>query len=487
MHHLPHRSRRPHHSLLQSGLAQILRAKALQENRHLSFLAVEDPLMQALNAGLKNCECGKPFMAGVEGIPDVGLQCLALLQRYYDALAHGRHDEAESIRRNKLEQSPCDVHGWVRTLLEYMDYYDIKKRQPHYVTWKTLDDFVYPLPETGKNGKTLTIGILGDWGTGTPGAETVLQDLMQYQPDLILHLGDIYYAGMPDECHHNFLAILCKYAPLTPIYTLPGNHEYFSGGDGFYSVLPKLNQLPDFKWVKQQQAGFFCLKNSWLHIQGMDTGYGAHNFPKEMTEPAPQLHPKEAEWQVHQIRESLKDDPGRRMILLSHHQPYSAYADVDKVPKSTGGHPQLERFPLNRYLLELFKEPLANRKITAWLWGHAHVYESYNSPIKLPDPINAEYHVLGRCLGNSGFPVLTSEAPYTVKSEALDQYVNHDPAHRTGISKDGEIYNHGYVVLELSPAEGRARYYEVDGGNAQPLGLKNEDVLYQAAQAVTVG
>jgi 3',5'-cyclic AMP phosphodiesterase CpdA len=53
----------------------------------------------------------------------------------------------------------------------------------------------------------------------------VLDQLMQLEPDLIVHLGDIYYAGTIDECRTNFLvpiqAAREKYGR-----NIPGNHDY---------------------------------------------------------------------------------------------------------------------------------------------------------------------------------------------------------------------------------------------------------------------
>lgn len=47
------------------------------------------------------------------------------------------------------------------------------------------------------------------------------------------------------------------------MFSLPGNHDYFSGGDGFMWALKQLNQ----------QASYICLENdNWCFI-GIDTAY----------------------------------------------------------------------------------------------------------------------------------------------------------------------------------------------------------------------
>lgn len=46
--------------------------------------------------------------------------------------------------------------------------------------------------------KNAKIGIIGDFGTGLPDSLALLNDLIvNKQADIILHLGDVYYAGTP--------------------------------------------------------------------------------------------------------------------------------------------------------------------------------------------------------------------------------------------------------------------------------------------------
>ena len=46
--------------------------------------------------------------------------------------------------------------------------------------------------------KNSRIGIIGDFGTGLPDSINLLNDLIINKgADIILHLGDVYYAGTP--------------------------------------------------------------------------------------------------------------------------------------------------------------------------------------------------------------------------------------------------------------------------------------------------
>ena len=50
----------------------------------------------------------------------------------------------------------------------------------------------YKVPENAK------IAIIGDYGTGLPDSINLLKDLIvNKRVDVILHLGDVYYAGTP--------------------------------------------------------------------------------------------------------------------------------------------------------------------------------------------------------------------------------------------------------------------------------------------------
>ena len=45
-----------------------------------------------------------------------------------------------------------------------------------------------------------TVAIIGDWGTGTAEATALLGQVASHNPDVLIHLGGIYYSGTPAEC-----------------------------------------------------------------------------------------------------------------------------------------------------------------------------------------------------------------------------------------------------------------------------------------------
>jgi predicted phosphodiesterase len=293
------------------------------------------------------------------------------------------------------------------------------------------------------------VGILADWGTGEPEAIAVLDQLMRQDPDLIVHLGDIYYAGTHDECLANFLAPVNRarqqYQRSIPVYTIPGNHDYYSGGTAFYDMLPQLN--PGIPSAAAQTHSFFCLRNESWQLQCMDTGYNDHDLMR-LADDITRLQDAEAAW--HQ--EQLAQAGTRRVILLSHHQLFSAFATIG--PGNAGYQ--------NPYLSKNLSDwrSAGAPGIVAWLWGHEHLLEVY----AVPDGDGGGLPVLGRCVGYGAFPVFNNAGSYT-PSPSSPIALEPVPAFPNGFvqtSNDDEVYRNGYVMLTLGAGSGTAAYFEVD-------------------------
>src|SRR5207249_3597358 len=124
------------------------------------------------------------------------------------------------------------------------------------------------------------VALIGDWGTGMDDAREMLTELIRLSaPHIIVHLGDVYYSGTPPEAAFNFLAAIdrsCVDAGLParlPVFNIPGNHDYYSGGLGFYQTLDRAND-----GHMRQSASYFCLRTSddrWQFV-GLDTGRHDH-------------------------------------------------------------------------------------------------------------------------------------------------------------------------------------------------------------------
>ena len=127
-------------------------------------------------------------------------------------------------------------------------------------------------------------------------------------------------------------------------------------------MIPLLNQsIVGEQWV--QNHSFFCLRNDSWQLQGMDTGYNDHDLLK-VVDDTTSLRDDEAAWHEAQVAGS----GGRKIILFSHHQLFSAFATIGPSPPKTF---------INPSLLANLTDWQAKGQIVAWLWGHEHLLEVY--------------------------------------------------------------------------------------------------------------
>ncbi|HEX2195414.1 MAG TPA: hypothetical protein VHJ76_00690 [Actinomycetota bacterium] len=128
--------------------------------------------------------------AGAEGTIE---DCVRLVAELWLAKLRGHHDEARRLE-DELRFGTCDPR-WLEVIVEYEEHF-ARGRPIPYVTYRSIDDFVLEvLPEDS------TVALVGDWGTGTDAACDLLQEIAAHDPDVLVHLGDIYYSGTLREAH----------------------------------------------------------------------------------------------------------------------------------------------------------------------------------------------------------------------------------------------------------------------------------------------
>jgi hypothetical protein len=216
--------------------------------------------------------------------------------------------------------------------------------------------------------------LVGDWGSGVPDALKLarmmwtgyLQPLLGQRDLHVVHLGDVYYAGLQREYRHRFLShwpVPLGYEKHVASWCLAGNHDMYSGGYGFFAM------LTDPRFAGQNQASYFLLENDSWQIFGLDTSFDPRDFRGNIGE----LYGEQAAW-VARTRDAAST---KKCVMLTHHQPFCAYATIKE--------------HLDRRL-----RPIRHaNQIDAWFWGHEHLCAVY-------DPHdNVRYPVL---LGHGGFP-----------------------------------------------------------------------------------
>lgn len=346
--------------------------------------------------------------AATEDIGSTVRYCASLARNYAVAKIEGREADADHYHALLTQKmGDCDP-SWSETAIKYAEFLASKKQIPYRVH-QNLGDFVID----GKLPDKARVALVGDWGTGQNEAKTVLAQIARKSPDVVIHMGDIYYSATDFEVQSYFYQIWQNTLDLakTATFTLSGNHDMFSGGAPYYKLLDQLGQ----------PASYFCLRNNCWQFLAMDTGY--YDGKPGGTEPT-YLHDTEVTW----LADKIQNRGDRRTILLSHHQLFAAFEDI--CGKSINEKLQAQVAPL-----------LPDTDM--WFWGHEHnlvIYQKYLG-------------VLGRCIGHGAFPIGIGEIPPTPKFPQV-------PLEPVTLGDNGTFYNHGYVILDLAGSTAEVSYYQ---------------------------
>jgi hypothetical protein len=304
----------------------------------------------------------------------------------------------------------------------------------HYLASKNFPRVPFPHHQDVKDtvmsiADKVTFAIAGDWGTGLPVSETVARRMVapDVNPDHTIHLGDVYYAGAPDDVRNNFLnpAGCCwpKGTSLTaPCFALNSNHDMYSGGQGYFGVTLKNSQFQ-----AQKGLSYFALENTnWLVI-GLDTGYFAPDrlFQLGLLDETYQLPWLRALW-------SHARETHRRIILLSHHDG----VDVDR---------RTNEVQWKHQLWDQVIDAMDGIGPAYWYWGHVHAGIVFK-PLPTPNDGN----VRARCVGHGGIPFEPYKSAVgfgdgTVGAEWVENRLAHD-------DDEGRRALDGFAVVRLDGA-----------------------------------
>ena len=427
--------RSPAVSLWQSAIDEVL---AQQQANQPQVLGDEPPppssqapiMLQAV-AAAEAILSGQPVPPAVLGIPVE--DCAQLYLKLILAQARGDDRQVAQLK-HQIEFSTCDPL-WAKCFVEYEKFRMFSTGQIPYRRYQSLDDYILPL--TGKNPAAIKIALIADWGTGEPPAQHLLAEVGRQAPDVLIHLGDIYYSGTSREVQERFLTV-CQQTPglNIPSYTLAGNHDMYSGGQGYYWLLDQLGQ----------PASYFCLRNDDWQLLAMDTGLHDAD-PGMVISNLTYLDEQELAWQ----RDKIANAGGRKTILLSHHQLFSASGGVGNTP---AGKP----LALNPRLYDAFADVLG--QVALWMWGHEHnlvVYDEYAGLKR------------GRCNGSAAVPTLVAQNPYTPDPNLVLPAGQSAPPIMSAscrLGDNGEFYYHAYAMLTLKGKAADISYYQIPGENA---------------------
>ena len=429
----------------QSALHSVL---GQEENDVAESLSSEHP---AMIASCEACEQLKArLMAGEDNDIAQAVTTKSLVascaHMYVGLIAAKVMGNTERVREleSEIRFSVCDPL-WAKTLFEF----DNNHKDIPYRHYESLDDFVMPL--VGRQGNVDTdkvkIAFLSDWGTGTPLAKNVMRCIAEQQPDILIHLGDVYYSGTKSEMKRHFLDIVRNYLPAdTQVFNLAGNHDLYAGGEGYYWLLDELGQ----------PASYFCLRNKHWQILGVGAPPQVGK-PTDAISAIPSVEAKEVQWHQHK----LSGADGRKSVMLSHYQLFTASGNIGRTEDN-------RPLALNPVLYEAFKSHVSD--IDLWLWGHEHnmvAFEPYAGLSK------------GRCIGSGAIPVALHWQPYKqLHNLALPEQFNSAPQiiPECQLGHDGDHYHHAFCMLSIDGARGEMNYFQVEGVDGDATSIYTESL-----------
>ena len=309
-----------------------------------------------------------------------------------------------------------------------------------YRRYKSLQDFVI----TDRLPENATVILIADWGTGQDAAKALLAKVASHSPDVVIHLGDVYYSGTQAEVQNYFYSIwqetfkiplvawgqkLTDFTAKPATFHMPGNHDMYSGGAPYYTVIDMLGQ----------PASYFCLRNDKWQFVAMDTSLHDSN-PNDVND-ATSVDDQEVIW----MQDKVNNAGGRKTILLSHHQLFTCFEKI-------GGQ------AVNQKLLPQVQDILP--MLTAWIWGHEHnmvIYKEYLG-------------IRGRCIGHGAFPVCQNPPPFNDPNAGV-------PLEDVNLSVDPTgFYRHGYVLMNITGPNAHLTYFQYDAETGLENALFEEDL-----------
>lgn len=287
-----------------------------------------------------------------------------------------------------------------------------------------------------------SIIFFSDWATGSKSSINLLKEVSKLNPDIVIHLGDVYFSGTLKETKNNLVNPFKKYlSPQTKIFIIPGNHDYYSGTEGVNYALKSF----------EQYSTYFSLYNSRIQIEGMDTGFNDSNCFNVLRERSHNVTTIEEEKDWHLHRSTIAIEEKRKLVFLSHHQVIS--------PWMHAGHVNGKLSPLNIDLFNQYRTVISS--VDLWLYGHDHSFAIMN-----PYVFQNVVLLRARLIGNG-------DCQYRDKD--YSNYENISPGQFETNEEDipipsiknvfpgafDKLINNSFALLTISKKETSITYYEI--------------------------
>ncbi|MFA5161347.1 MAG: metallophosphoesterase [Elusimicrobiales bacterium] len=240
--------------------------------------------------------------------------------------------------------------------------------------------------------RMLSFAALGDSGTGEGAQDEIAARLEKYNPDFVIHTGDLTDNGLDSTADDKFFRPFASVMRKAPFFISPGNHEYappkvaakaarnfFSANYARYHRMPQSPGSPHYYSFSSANALFVCL----------DTNYPVVKYAPSAARGSPQYL-----W----LEQTLAKSAAMWKFVFLHVPLYSS-----------GGHGSGKA--LTAALAPLFEK----YGVDIVFQGHDHDYER-TQPLKA-GAVSQEYGVIYITLGGGGSPlyIKCSENPWSDK------------------------------------------------------------------------
>lgn len=342
--------------------------------------------------------------------------------------------------------------GWLLSLF-YFVYYEVLRHKvhpfveaPHYK----------PIPLAPGAENRVKVAIVGDWGTGQYGdnggpALAVIRAVESLNPDYIIHLGDVYYAGTqgftidPGEETKNFLDLWPRDRfgdgkKAGTSYTLNSNHEMYDGANGYFNIALLSNNTP---FSRQQGHSYFALTfEDWI-ILGLDSAYFSSPESMFMTGSIGGADGAQSQW----VKSHCGDLEDKKVIVMTHHQGIVETDSPDKPFKLAN--------PLWGEISEV-----VGRAPDYWYWGHVHNGIVFAEDVGL-ETGNAKM----RCAGHGAIPYALA---WSLMQEPWSKGIAH--VSQTPECSRGRRVRNGFAQITLG-AGGfiEEAFFEVEDGTSEAI------------------
>jgi len=299
------------------------------------------------------------------------------------------------------------------------------------------------------------IGLIGDWGTGdwqgnnTPAYQVSAALTSKVNPEVVVHVGDVYYYGAENQYKDNFLNDFPSGSLAS--FNLNSNHDMYS------VAVPYFNAVPTSPFGKQGNTSYFAMTNSNWIIVGLDTAYLSSvedaflygSLGKVDMFSHDLIHNEQTKFLTKMVDQAVTDN--KQLVIMTHHTGYSGAGMANKVPVLPFSHKTLWH-----QVKKLLAPYLANNT-AYWYWGHAH--SGYT--------LNEIDNIRSRCVGHGAVPWGKGSDFFIGKGSNIEWF------EQTPMPSTPPQTMNGFMSVHLKDAAIKEKYYTQDG-----------DVTYTAINGV---